>query len=121
MLHWQGLVRLQGWYWHYTSQQARTMADDSKRISAEVYRSFFVHTLDLSSLPAYSTVNIPMLALCGSREIKAMKESLALLAENPHCRTIQLQCVNHDFPMRHAQTLNPLLRQFIAENLKLKI
>lgn len=50
-----------------------------------------------------------------------MKESLALLAENPHCRTIQLQCVNHDFPMRHAQTLNPLLRQFIAENLKLKI
>lgn len=42
MLHWQGLVRLQGWYWHYTSQQARTMADDSKRISAEVYRSFFI-------------------------------------------------------------------------------
>ncbi len=50
-----------------------------------------------------------------------MKESLALLAENPHCQTIQLRGVNHDFPMRHAQTLNPLLRQFIAENTKLKI
>ncbi|MFQ8583715.1 MAG: alpha/beta fold hydrolase [Holdemania massiliensis] len=85
MLHWQGLVRLQGWYWHYTSQQARTMADDSKRISAKVYRSFFVHTLDLSSRSLFNSKysNVSPLRKPGDQ---GNEESLALLAENPHCQ-----------------------------------
>lgn len=115
MLHWRWLVLLQGKYWHYTKEQANNMAEYSKQITPQVYRSFFANTLDLSKLSEYQAVTIPMLAICGSKEVKDMKASLKLLAQNQNCRTITLQGVNHDFPMRNAKQLNPILKQFILE------
>lgn len=115
MMHWRWLVLLQGKYWHYTKEQANNMSEYSKQITPQVYRSFFANTLDLSKLSEYQAVTIPMLAICGSKEVKDMKASLKLLAQNPNCQTITLQGVNHDFPMRNARQLNPILKQFILE------
>lgn len=115
MLHWGWLVRFQGKYWNYTEKQADNMAEYSKHITLPVYRSFFTNTLDLSKLPEYQSVRIPMLAICGSKEVKDMKISLTLLAQNPSCRTMTLQGVNHDFPMRNSKQLNPVLEKFISE------
>lgn len=109
LLHWKWLVRLQGRYWGYTAEQAERMAEYSKKITPQVYRSFFTDTLDLSSLPGYRAVNIPMLAVCGKREMKDMKTSLALLSENPKCRTMILQRSGHDLPMRSPGELDPIL------------
>ncbi len=117
MLHWRWLALLQGTYWHYTKEQADTMAEYSKQITPQVYRSFFANTLDLSKLSEYQSITIPMLAICGSKEVKDLKVSLKQLAQNPNCRTITLQGVNHDFPMRNARQLNPILEQFITEYL----
>lgn len=113
MLHWRWLVRLQGKYWNYTEEQTDKMVEYSKRITTQVYRSFFSNTLDLTKLPKYQTVTIPMLAICGSREVSDMKISLKLLAQNPNCRTLILKGANHDFPMRNANQLNPILQKFI--------
>lgn len=115
MLHWRWLVQIQGKYWNYTKKQADNMTEYSKQITPQVYRSFFTNTLDLSRLSEYQAVTIPMLAICGSREVKDMKDSLKQLAQNPNCRTITLQGVNHDFPMRNAMQLNSILKQFILE------
>ena len=115
MLHWRWLVLLQGKYWHYTREQAHHMAEYAKQITPQVYRSFFANTLDLSRLSEYQAVTIPMLAICGSKEVKDMRASLKQLAQNPNCRTITLQGVKHDFPMRNAKQLNPILKQFISE------
>lgn len=115
MLHWRWLMLLQCKYWHHTEEQANEMVEYSKLITPQVYRSFFAHTLDLSTLPEYRSVKLPMLAICGSREIRDMKTSLALLARNSHCRTIMLHGANHDFPMRKADQLNPILENFISE------
>lgn len=88
------------------------MAEYSKQITPQVYRSFFANTLDLIKLPAYRTVTVPMLAICGSKEVKDMKISLNLLSENPYCKTMILQKANHDFPMRNAEELNQILDEF---------
>lgn len=114
LLHWSLLMRLQGRYWNYTKKQADAMAEYSKQITPAVYRSFFTHTLDLSELPEYDSVSIPMLAVCGSREIRSMKTSLALLAQNPNCQSVILQGANHDYPMRGARELNPVLEKFLS-------
>lgn len=114
-LHLKGLVRLQARYWGYTTEQAETMAAYSRQITAQVYRSFFTQTLDLSRLPAYQAVRIPMLAVCGSREVRDMKTSLTLLAQNPNCQTMILKGAGHDFPMRNAGQLDPILERFISE------
>ena len=115
MLHWRWLALLQGKYWHYTREQANNLAEYLKQITPQVYRSFFANTLDLSKLSEYQAVTIPMLAICGSKEVKDMKVSLKQLAQNPNCRAITLQGGNHDFPMRNARQLNPMLKQFIVE------
>lgn len=112
MLHWKQLVLLQGKYWRYTAEQTNYMAEYAKQITSQVYRSFFINTLDLSKLPEYKRADIPMLAICGSRETRDMKVSLTLLSENPRCRTITLQGANHDFPMRNATELNSILEKF---------
>ena len=115
MLHWGWLVRFQAKYWNYTAEQAEYMAEYSKKITPQVYRSFFANTLDLSKLPSYGKVCVPMYAICGSKEVKDMKSSLKLLAENPHCQTMILPKANHDFPMRNAEELNRILEEVFSQ------
>lgn len=119
MLHWGWLVRFQGKYWNYSEEQAKYMAEYSKQITPLVYRSFFANTLDLSTLPSYEKVSIPMYAICGSKEVKDMKISLNLLSENPNCKTRILQKANHDFPMRNAEELNKLLAEIFQKHAKI--
>ncbi|MGM9549051.1 MAG: alpha/beta fold hydrolase [Faecousia sp.] len=115
MLHWGGLIRLQGKFWNYTKEQADFMAAYSRKITPQVYRAFFENTLNLKTLPGYAAVRLPMLAICGSEEVTDMKASLQLLGENPHCRTMILPKAGHDFPMRRPAELNPILVSFLEE------
>ncbi len=115
MLHWRWLVLLQGKYWDFTKEQAHYMADYLKQITPQVYASFFTNTLDLSTLPEYQAVTIPMLAICGSREVGDMKTSLKQLAQNPSCRIKTLHEAGHSLPMRNAKQLNPILERFIMK------
>lgn len=108
MFQWSWLIRLQAKYWHYTKQQADTMAAYAKHITPEVFSSFFENTLDLSTLQDYKMLTLPMYAIIGKHEISDMKTSLHLLGENPHCKT-QVMKGSHDFPMRNAKQLNPVL------------
>lgn len=116
MLRWGWLVRFQARYWRYSAQQAAFMEQYARELTLEGYRAFFTHTLVLDDHPEYSALELPMLAVCGSKEVKSMKRSLALLGQrNPHCRTIVLSGAAHDYPMRRPEQLNPLLEHFMKE------
>lgn len=112
-LNW--LIQLQGKYWHLTKSQTDYMVKYLKRITPQVYASFFENTLNLQELPAYWDVNIPMLAVCGNNELKDIKKSLHTLGENSHCKIAVLPKANHDFPMRKYKELNVLLDEFMGE------
>lgn len=118
MLHWKWLVRMQGRYWKYTEKQADYMAEYSKKITPEIYQSFFTGTLNLEEYPEYISVCVPMFAACGDREVKDMKTSLRLLGRNSHCQTIMMHGLNHDFPMRHDEVLNPYLEKIFCDYAK---
>lgn len=118
MLHIKWLVRFQGKYWNYTKEQADYMADYSGFITPQVYQSFFAHTLDLRNVPAYLSVKVPMLAICGSGEVKDMKRSLDLLGKNACCQTMILPKAGHDFPMRNSKELNAVLNDFLFGKIK---
>ena len=113
ILHWKWLVRLQGHYWNYSKEQADYMAEYSRHITAEQYRAFFQHTVKLCDYPNYDSLRLPMLAICGSGEVRDMKRSLELLGRNPSCQTMILPRSSHDFPMRAADRLNPILLEFM--------
>ena len=112
-LKWSWLVQFQGRYWHFSPVQAQRMAAYSQKITPDVYRSFFTNTLDLAQHPEYQDVRVPMLAICGSREVRDMRTSLALLGNNPHWETGLLPGCDHDFPMRRAAVLNPMIVRFL--------
>ncbi len=117
-LHLKWAIRLQGTYWHLTQQQIAYMCKYSQHITPAVYRSFFQHTVVLADLLEYDTLSLPMLAICGDQEIRAMKESLRLLAKNPCCQTIILKRAGHDFVMKKATELHPVLRTFISATMQ---
>lgn len=116
MIHWKWMVTLSCKSWNFTPEQTNRMIEYAKLITPQVYRSFFAETLDLAKLPAYQSVNIPMLAICGTKEVKDMKTSLGLLSENPSCATAMVEGANHYFPMCKAQELNSLLEEFCSKH-----
>ncbi len=116
MLHIKWLVRFQGKYWNYTREQADYMADYSRLITPQIYQSFFSNTLDLRKFSTYLSVKVPMLAICGSGEVKNMKLSLDMLGENTFCQTMILPKAGHDFPMRNSTQLNAILNGYLSSN-----
>ncbi len=115
MLHIKWFVRFQGKYWNYSKEQADYMADYSRLITTRIYQSFFTNTLDLRNVPAYLSVKIPMLAICGSGEVKDMKISLDMLGKNTCCHTMILSGAGHDFPMRNSKQLNGVINDFLSK------
>lgn len=117
LLHLDWLVHFQGKHWNYTEEQVKYMVEYSKMITPQVYQSFFANTLDLSKLSSYATVCVPIYAICGDKEVKDIKKSLNLLAENPYCQTMILSKANHDFPMKNANELNKILADIFCNNM----
>lgn len=118
MLHIKWLVRFQEKYWNYTKEQSDYMADYSRLITPQIYKSFFANTLDLRNVPTYSSIKVPMLAICGSDEVKDMKISLDMLGKNTCCQTMILPRARHDFPMRNSKQLNAVLNDFLLGKVK---
>lgn len=115
LLRYKWIVRMQAKYWHYTKVQAQYMADYAQKLTVENYQAFFKQTVNIKDFPEYEDVKIPMLAICGQRESKDIKNSLALLAQNPSCQTMILPSAGHDFPMRRAQEVNPIISAFLEK------
>lgn len=115
LLRYKWIVRMQAKYWHYTKDQAQYMADYAQKLTVENYQAFFKQTVNIKDFPEYEDVKIPMLAICGQRESKDIKNSLALLAQNPSCQTMILSKAGHDFPMRWAQEVNPIISAFLEK------
>ena len=69
-------------------------------------------------VPAYLSIKVPMLAICGSGEVKDMKLSLDMLGKNACCQTMILSKAGHDFPMRNSKGLNSVLNDFLLGKIK---
>ena len=78
--------------------------------------AWFTDRIYLNELRDYPQVKIPMFAVCGTKEVKEMKTSITELGKrNLNCKTMFLDNVNHDFPLRNADKINPILLDFIED------
>lgn len=115
-LRYKWIVKIQANYWHYTKEQSDYMVSYSSKMTVENYKQFFKSTMNINDYPQYLDLKIPMLAICGSRESKDIKTSLKLLSKNKFCNTLILPKAAHDFPMRCADRLNPIIASFFKSN-----
>ncbi len=113
-LKYSWLIRFQARYWHYTKEQEEFMVSYTKKITTEQYTAWFTDRILLDENPEYAKISIPMLAICGKKEVKEMIHSIEELGKrNSNCKTIYLDKAKHDFPLRMSETLNPILLEFI--------
>lgn len=108
------LVRLNARYWRLDEKQTVFLVDYAKKITPEQYRRFFERRVYLDRQPRYPYLTIPMLAVCGAREEREVRDSVRRLGErNKRCETLVLRGAGHDFPQRKAARLNPILLDFL--------
>ena len=111
----ESLLRMQAKYWNLSTEQADRMAAYSPNIPLETYVSFFSKRIRLSDLSGYPAVSIPMLAMCARGDSAETKTSVRALGEqNTNCLTVIFPQGSHDFVLRRAKLLNPLLMDFLT-------
>jgi pimeloyl-ACP methyl ester carboxylesterase len=113
-----GLLRMQAKYWHFSDGQTARLIDYSAKIPLETYTAFFEKRTMLTGLAGYPGVSIPMLAMCARGDTGETKASVRALGEqNTNCLTVVFPQGSHDFVLRSAALLNPLLLDFLTQEL----
>ena len=108
------LLKWQAKHWHYNEEQTQFLLEHGPQITKGNYIAFFTQRVHLDDLENYPQVTIPMLAVCGQNETEEMKNSVQELGErNPMCTTMVLPDASHDFPLRNAENINPILLDFL--------
>jgi pimeloyl-ACP methyl ester carboxylesterase len=109
----QSLLRMQAKYWHFNEEQTERLVEYSARIPLSTYVSFFEKRVRFADEPQYASVSIPMLAMCAKDETRETLASVRALGNNPNCLTVRFPLGGHDFVLRRADTLNPILLDFL--------
>jgi pimeloyl-ACP methyl ester carboxylesterase len=107
------LIRMQAKYWNLSPEQADKMAAYSPKIPLDTYVSFFEKRIHFSDEPGYESVSLPMLAMCSKGDSAETKASIAALGENKNCLTVIFPLGSHDFVLRLAEKLSPMLLDFL--------
>lgn len=109
------LLRMQAKYWNLNAAQADRMVAYSPKISLDTYVSFFEKRIHLGELSGYPSVSIPMLAMCARGDSGETKASVRALGDkNTNCLTVIFPQGSHDFVLRCANLLNPMLWDFLT-------
>ncbi len=109
------LLRMQAKYWNLNATQADRMVAYTKQISPETYVSFFEKRIHLGELSGYASVSIPMLSMCARGDSGETKASVRALGDqNTNCLTVIFPQGSHDFVLRQAGLLNPMLLDFLT-------
>lgn len=107
------LIRMQAKYWKLSPEQADAMVAYSQKIPLDTYVSFFGKRIHFSDEPGYASVSIPMLAMCAKGDSGETKASVYALGENKNCLTVIFPLGSHDFVLRQAEKLGPMLLDFL--------
>lgn len=107
------LLRMQAKYWKLSPEQADAMVAYSQKIPLDTYVSFFEKRIHFSDEPDYASVSIPMLAMCAKGDSGETKASIYALGENNNCLTVIFPLGSHDFVLRQAEKLSPMLLDFL--------
>lgn len=115
VMHCAPLVRLQGRFWGFNHEQREGLVRDASQLTVEQYRSYFQRPVLLREQPSYARLDVPLLAVCGRREVASMRASVRALArDNGRCEAVILPGCGHDYPLRNPDVLGPLLLGFLT-------
>ncbi len=87
-----------------------------KNVSMNTLLASIDNGLQLEDFPEYSTVKIPMLALCGIKEPLDIRKSVrALSKQNPNCAYDMWDGAAHNIPIKFDKRLNKTVEEFMKQ------
>lgn len=73
----------------------------------------------LDDYPQYADVNIPIMTLCGIKEMTDIRRSVRTLAkQNPNCTYDMWDGAGHNIPFKCASRLNKVIEEFMINTVK---
>lgn len=73
----------------------------------------------LSDYPEYADVKIPIMALCGIKEMTDIRKSVrALVQQNQNCTYNMWDGAGHNIPVKYASRLNKVIEEFMINTVK---
>lgn len=112
---WQWLQKWQVRQWNCSQEQTQFHLDYIRKTTRENCQNILARRIRLDDYPGYEDIQLPMLAICGGREIGEIKESvLELGRRNSNCKTMILPRSGHEFPQRKFTEINRVIEEFLA-------
>ena len=91
-------------------EQRREFVEQMQKVSIETVRNSVDNGITLDSVKGFEAVTIPVIALAGGKEEKAVKDSVIKMAEmNEHCRYEIWEKAAHNIPPLFAKQFNELI------------
>jgi pimeloyl-ACP methyl ester carboxylesterase len=95
--------------------QRREFVESMQHVSEQTVRNAVDTGICFDTVPSYTDLRIPILALAGSKETDAVKKSVRLMAEkNPCCKYEIWDGASHNIPPVFAKRFNQTLVDFIG-------
>lgn len=94
--------------------QRKEFTEQMQNVKEETIHNMVYNGITLESVPAFADVSIPVVALAGGKEGKAVKDSVKKMAEiNPNCRCEIWDKAAHNIPPLFAKRFNSLIRSVL--------
>ncbi|MDD3919621.1 MAG: alpha/beta hydrolase [Eubacteriales bacterium] len=98
-------------------KQCKEFVLQMQNVKEETVRNLVYNGITLGSVPAFSNISIPVMALAGARESRELTDSVKKMSEmNAHCRYEIWEKAAHNIPPLFAGRFNQLICDFITEN-----
>jgi len=109
--------QLIGMMLHLNKKQTQKMYEYSLAVQKESVLNSINNGIDIRNYPRFANISLPMLAICGNKEIKDVKDSVKELNKiNSNCKYEIWETAAHNIPTNFSKKFNATINKFICEN-----
>ncbi len=92
------------------SKQRKEFVEQMQNVKLESIRNSVDNKITFDSVPAFSEVSVPIIALAGEKEQQEVKDSVKKMSEiNPHCKYEIWEKAAHNIPPLFAKKFNEII------------
>lgn len=110
----KGVCRFIGLMNGFSKEARADFAETMQMVSLQTTRNAVDNKITPEHLPGFASVNVPMIAMVGGKEVKEAKDSARWLAEtNPNCTCEVWEKAGHNIPILFAKEFNGKLQNCV--------
>lgn len=112
----KGICKIFGMMNGLSKNQRKEFSEQMKKVQLETIRNSVNNGIELTTLPKFKEISIPILAIAGEKEQDVMKQSVKqMAASNPNCKCEIWNKAAHNVPSLFAKRFNERIVEFVKD------